>query len=254
MEINKHDDQIAQAFEMLEKGSVEQGEAIIKDLLEEDPGDCNLLFGMGIVHTTRKQYDAAIEYFEKAVKISPDYMEAYFNIAVAYKEKSDIYNMLRAFQKVVSLGNPRDPVVQEANRILAEWNQHLLKTNKTTIGGYLRCSELFHAACDEMERQNWQKAIKYFKKVLSISANHYQSYGNMGICYAKTGRKQEALHALDQAIRLNPHYEVAIVNKAIISDLEEGEVFEGGRVASIDYSKDYSLKNKSYIAEIQSEN
>jgi superkiller protein 3 len=246
------DDEIDQALEMLEKGAIDQGATILMDLLKEYPENCSVLFGVGILHTTRKQYDEAIGYFEKASEISPDYIEAYYNIGVAYKEKLDIYNMLRAFLKVSSIGNPREPIVQNANKLLAEWNQHLLTTNKTNIDGYLRGSEFFDTACNEMEQLNWQKAIKFFKKVLSITANNYQSYGNLGICYAKLGKKGEALHAIDQALLLNSDYEVAIVNKAIISDLEEGECLKNEHIEIIDYAKDYSLKNKSYIAEMQS--
>ncbi len=246
------DDEIDQALEMLEKGEIEQCATSLTDLLEKHPRNCNVLFGVGILHTTRKQYDEAIGYFEKVTQISPDYIEAYYNIGVAYKEKLDIYNMLRAFLKVSSIGNPRDPIAQKANQILAEWNQHLLKANKTNIDGYLRGSEFFNTACDEMERQNWQKAIKFFKKVIAITANHYQSYGNLGLCYAKLGKKQEAIQAFDQALLLNPEYEVAIINKAVINGLEEGECLKDGRIDIIDYAKDYSLKNRSYIAEMQS--
>lgn len=252
-EINPEiDDKIDQALKMLETGTNNQGAAILISLLEEHPANCNVLFGMGTLYFSRKQYDEAIGYFEKVVEISPEYIEAYFNIAVAYKEKVDITNMLRAFQKVVSVGGPHEPLVRHAAQYLAGWNQHLLKSNKTNIDGYLRGSDLFKAGFDEMEQRNWQKAIGYFKKVLSISANHYQSYGNIGICLAKLGRKQEALQALDQAIRLYPDYELAIVNKAIISILEEGECLNDERVEIIDYAKDYSIKNKSYIAEFQS--
>jgi tetratricopeptide (TPR) repeat protein len=251
-EINHEiDDRVDQALEMLEKGSIDQGATFLKGLLDEHPANCNVLFGMGVLHITRKQYDEAIDYFKKVVEISPGYIQAYYNIAVAYKEKLDIGNMLRAFQKVVSVGNSREAFVRDAAQHLAKWNQHLLKENKTNIDGYLRGLDLFKAACDEMEQQNWRKAIGYFKKVLSITANHYQSFGNIGLCYAKLGLKQEALHALDQAIRLNPDYEVAVVNKAIISNLEEGECLKDGRVKIIDYAKDYSLKNKSYITEMQ---
>jgi tetratricopeptide (TPR) repeat protein len=153
---------------------------------------------------------------------------------------------------VVSLGEPRNPIVLNAVQYLAGWNQHLLRSSKTTIAGYLRGSDLFDAGMNQMEQQSWQKAIGYFKKVLSISSNHYQSYGNIGICLAKLGRKQEALQALDQAIGLNPDYELAIVNKAIISCLEAGECLNDKRIGKIDYAKDYSIKDKSYIAEFQS--
>jgi tetratricopeptide (TPR) repeat protein len=82
----------------------------------------------------------------------------------------------------------------------------------------------------------------YYNEVLAISANHYQSYGNIGICYIKLGLKQEALDAFDEAIRINPEYELAVVNRAIIEKLAEGENWNKVAVGITDYAKEYTLK------------
>jgi lipoprotein NlpI len=66
------------------------------------------------------------------------------------------------------------------------------------------------------------------------------------------GRKSEALAALDKALEIDPQYEPAIVNRAVIESLDEGEKLEQEGFMSIDYYKDYPLKKKSFVESIQS--
>lgn len=80
-----------------------------------------------------------------------------------------------------------------------------------------------------------------------INANHPQSYGNMGICYGQLGQKALALEAFDKTLELDPDYEPALVNRAIVETLQEGEKLPSGEVASVEYYKEYPLRKKSYI-------
>jgi len=85
-----------------------------------------------------------------------------------------------------------------------------------------------------------------------INKRHPQSYGNLGLCYAQLGRKSEALEAFDKAIEIDPKYEPAIFNRAVIESLDEGEKLEPEGFMSIDYYKDYPLKKKSFVESIHS--
>jgi lipoprotein NlpI len=82
-----------------------------------------------------------------------------------------------------------------------------------------------------------------------INKRHPQSYGNLGLCYAQLGRKADALAALDKALEIDPKYELATVNRAVIESLHEGEKLQqkGFAPMSVDYYKDYSAKKKSFI-------
>jgi len=98
-----------------------------------------------------------------------------------------------------------------------------------------------------MEKQEWQRAIDGFKACLIKNEKHPQSYGNMGLCYAQLGQKEAALSAFDKALEIDPAYEPAIVNRAAVESLEEGEKLESSKLDSIDYYKDFYLKKRSYL-------
>ena len=69
----------------------------------------------------------------------------------------------------------------------------------------------------------------------------------LGICLARLGRKDEALKAFTLALEIDPDYEPAMVNMAIVEQLPEGEALTAREVRRIEYYKDYPLQNKSYI-------
>jgi hypothetical protein len=51
------------------------------------------------------------------------------------------------------------------------------------------------------------------------------------------------------ALEINPRYELAAMNRAVTLGLAEKEISDGP-VASIDYSKDYAARKRSYIDEL----
>jgi len=63
------------------------------------------------------------------------------------------------------------------------------------------------------------------------------------------GEKVRALECLNKALEIDPDYEVAIVNKALVERMNEGER-PVGNIESIDYTREYrAKKKKSYIAD-----
>ncbi|MEK6777897.1 MAG: tetratricopeptide repeat protein [bacterium] len=68
-------------------------------------------------------------------------------------------------------------------------------------------------------------------------------YGNLGLAYAGLGEKARALECLNKALEIDPDYEVAIVNKALVERLDQGERIEGN-IESVDYRRRiHDLKN-----------
>ncbi len=59
----------------------------------------------------------------------------------------------------------------------------------------IQSAEIFQQAIDTMEKGEWEPGLELFKKVNRIHPRHHQSYGNMSICLARLGRRQEALVA-----------------------------------------------------------
>lgn len=58
----------------------------LKQLLEQEPHDTMLLFGLGNEYFSLGQCAAAMPYFEEAVRVDPEYAAVYVYLARAYEE------------------------------------------------------------------------------------------------------------------------------------------------------------------------
>ena len=245
IEINEEvENTVDRALALVEKGDIEKGETMISDLKKDHPLSHVVHYGLGVVHAFKGQNDEAVECFEKATDIFPYFLEAHFNKGVAYKNKLDIGNTVKAFKKVIEIGDPEDSIVKQAGNVIKEMERGMLKTEGIDLETYLECQKRFDEAFSCMEKQEWEKAIDGFKACLIKGKKHPQSYGNMGLCYAQLGQKAEALAAFDKALEIDPTYEPAILNRAIVESLEEGKTLEGSEMTSVEYYKDFSLKKR----------
>lgn len=253
VEINEEvENAVEDALAFVERGDISKGEEIVRELQIQYPRNHMVNYGIGVVNALKGQYDDAIKYFTRATDIFPYFIEAHFNKAVAYKSKFDIKNMVGSFKEVISIGDPHDDMVQKANSFVTELEQQIMATNNITLEQFFQAQEKFETAFSNMEKKEWQKAIRGFEECLMINKRHAQSYGNLGICHAQLGRKSEALAALDKALEIDPQYEPAIVNRSFIESLDKGEKLVQEGFMSIDYYKDYPLKKKSFIESIYS--
>jgi predicted Zn-dependent protease len=60
----------------------------LKQLLEQEPHDTMLLFGLGNELLSLGHYTEAIPYFEEAVRVDPEYAAVYVYLARAYEESN----------------------------------------------------------------------------------------------------------------------------------------------------------------------
>ena len=239
--------EVDRAIILCEQGSFPDAHAILQKLLPEHPHNHLIYYGMGIYHSLQGNDDEALSYFDRATDIYPYFIEAHFNKGQIFKNKLDIKRMIDVYQTVIEIGDPQDEAVKQAKDILQEFEQHLQKNDNISLNAYLKGVEIFERAFEAMNNKKWEQAITLFQQCIRYYPRHPQSYGNMGICYGKLGQKALALQVLDKALELDPNYEPAIVNRAIVESLKKGEKLSPGKIDTIEYYKEYPLNKKSYI-------
>ncbi|MDM8559798.1 tetratricopeptide repeat protein [Candidatus Parabeggiatoa sp. HSG14] len=225
------------ALTIVENGDIKAGEEIISELFEKYPDSHTVQYAKGVVCAMKEQYKESLTYFDKAIEIFPYFVEAWFNKGTSHQKLLDIDEAIKAFKKVVELGNPTEKFVRYANDFITDLEKHLDNELGIPLDNYLKSKERFEEAFTAMRKGQWDKALIGFKAVVAMNPKHPQSYGNMGTCYIQLGYKQEALAAFDKALELNPNYEPAIINRAIAASLEEGEKISSTQLQTLDYYK-----------------
>jgi len=150
-----------------------------------DPEDHITQFDIGLVYYYRERYDQAIQQFEKAIQLKPDFAPAINSLGNAYLEKGEWDNAIEAYRKIaedVFYGTPHFAV---SNMALAYY-----------------------------QKGDYRQAEKYFLEALKLNPDFANALGGLGMTYTAMGRYAEAAQKLERAVRKNPklpqlHYELA---------------------------------------------
>lgn len=254
VEINEEVEKaVDDALALVEAGSILKGERILQELQMRHPKNHMVNYGIGVVNAFKQKYDQAIKYFTRATDAFPYFVEAHFNKAVAYKNKLNIRYASKSFKDVIEMGDPDANLVRQAKEFVTELERQIMEMYNITLDQYFKAQDVFEKAFSYMEKGAWPQAIADFQKCVKLNAKHPQTWGNLGLCYAQAGRKAEALSAFDRALDIDPNYEPAMVNKAVVESLQDGAKPDQESFETIDYHRNYPLKKRSFVRSILNE-
>jgi tetratricopeptide (TPR) repeat protein len=242
------DEQCDKALSLVESGQIERAEEFMSELLRKYPYYHSVQYGMGVCCVFQEKLEEATRFFKKAVDIFPYFTEAHFNIAMAYSKWGEVGETVKAFKEVIRVGGNRTLVSEAKNRV-EDLERMVKKRYGFDLDTYVRNNETFNKAFAALEETKFDVAIDLFTKVLSVDPKNVQSWGNLGLAYAGLGQRTKALECLDRALELDPKYELAIANKLFVEKMEEGQCLKG-KTESVNYYRDYGIKNKSYLGEV----
>lgn len=207
----------------VEQRKFRKAEKLLNSLMQAHPDHYMVSYGMGVLFAMRERYDQAIEYFKKAVEVFPLFLEAHYNLAIAYKSIFDVANMVRTLRHVVELAEPGSEYHHNAQDLLRVAEQSMSANNGYGLEAYINGQDEFDRAFKLMENGDWKGAIKGFQRSIRLCPDMPQPHGNIGICHGKLGQKQEALLSFEKALEIDPDYEPALINKRATEQLIEGQ-------------------------------
>lgn len=129
-----------------------------------------------------KYLQDGIEQLQKGVELVPTYNDAWYHMAIAYKELKDNPNALRCFEKARNEKYSKD----------AEF----LVAQGVSMG----------------EAKMFDKAFENFNAAIAINPKSSEAYNNMGIYLTDAGKLNEALVSLNKSVELKKDNENAVYN------------------------------------------
>jgi tetratricopeptide (TPR) repeat protein len=141
-------------------------------------------FNKGYAFYESGNYKEALNAYNKAIQLNPQYAGAYNNRGVVYSKSGNHQQALNDFNKAIQL-NPQDA--------MAYYNRGL--------------------AYDGLG--NHQQAINDFNKAIQLNPQYAEAYNNRGFAYGRLGNHQQALNDCNKAIQLNPQYAMAYFNRGL---------------------------------------
>lgn len=175
-------------FKKFGEGKYPDAEVIAKQALKVSPDQPRALQLIGLIRHNQKDFEKAIEYFQKALELEPDNAENHNNISLCYSN-------LGRFNKSIS---------------------HMQKAIELSPNCYY-----MHANLGLQYRQNQQteEAMKSFRKSLDLQEDAH-TWGMLGGCHGERHELDEAEACFKRAIELDPKFGGAHVDLASIYQLK----------------------------------
>jgi len=151
--------------------AIDKVNALIKDY----PKSSILLNLVGTFYKSIKMPDKAIQSFENAITIKPDYAEAYNNLGATLQELGRLDMAVKNYEEALSI----KPDYAEAYNNLGN-------------------------ICRENGQQDM--AFKNYEKALTIKPDYAMAHYNLGIALKESGQRDTAVKSLEKALAIQPNY------------------------------------------------
>jgi tetratricopeptide (TPR) repeat protein len=154
----------------------------LNNALKLQPDYADAYNSRGIAHANLGQYQRAIENFNEAIHLKPDYAMVYNNRGFAYSNLGQYQRAIEDFNEAVHL--KPDYTKAYNNRGNAYYS----------LGQY-------------------QRAIENYNEALRLKPDYADAYGNRGNAYYSLGQHQRAIEDYNEAIHLKSDYAMGYNNR-----------------------------------------
>jgi len=217
--LGRHDE-ASQAFANAE--GLEEGAEMRQVYAEQNEANrVRELYNGGITAMENRNYTKAIDFFKSVLELSPDMMEAHFNLGVCYGVKGNKESQIHHFEEAVRL----KPDMADAHYNLGIAYSDA-RMYPQAIAELRRAIELkpsfkdayFSLGTTLYKTADFTGAAAAFEKSLELDPNWLEARLNLGSCYMKTGDVADAIEQFKEAVRLGPgsaeaHYNLGAAYK-----------------------------------------
>jgi tetratricopeptide (TPR) repeat protein len=172
-------------------------------------------FGNGLFDADR--LEEAIESYDKAIELNPDYSEAWSNKGVTLSALGRYGESIQSYNKAIEL---------KSDYYDAFYNKGVALDNlcryKEAIQSYDKATELKSDYYDAFYNKGvalgilsqFEEAINSYDRVIELKPDYSDAFYNKGIALGNLGRHEEAINSYNKVIELKPNFPSAWFNRA----------------------------------------
>ena len=182
-----------------------------------------IFFLQANIHKQLEKYDTAITYFEEAIKLNPNFFEAYNNLGNIKKRIGKIEDAISCFKKAIQL-------------------------NENNIQSYFNLANIYK------DNKNFEELIKTYEKILNFDQNDVKTLYNLGSVYLFIGDIPKGTSLFEKIIKINKNHIPSYRNYISVTKIKKNnEIFKKLEAINVDFLQDdekilfYDALSKGYF-------
>jgi len=196
-------------------GALVEAERQYRHLLTLAPNHADSLHNLGLIALARGDAAAAVELFDKAIKINGKVAEYHYNVALAWRALNRNDHVAAHLERAIALRG--DYALAHLNLGNVRREQHRLADAAACYERAIAVSPnlavaRFNLANVLSELGRPDAAVAQYRQVLAIDPNHAETHGNLGAALIALGRTAEAIAPFERAVALKPDWFEAYEN------------------------------------------
>jgi Flp pilus assembly protein TadD len=177
-------------------------------VIEKEPGSVPVAHNnLGNIYASEGQLDMAIEQYQTALRLKPNFAEAHNNLGNIYKSKGQLDMAVEQYQTALRL---RSNFVEAHNNLgtvykskgqldmAIEEYQTALRLKPNFVEAHNNLGNIY-ASEGQLDM-----AIEEYQTTLRLKPNLAEGHKNLGIAYIRKGLKNEAIREFNAALEINP--------------------------------------------------
>lgn len=169
-------------------GDVEGALAFLKEMLEESPGDAEILYNIGVVHGEAERIDEAVRYMELVLGKDPDHAGALNYVGYTWAERGENLDRAEAMIARALEIRPNDGYITDS----LGWVY------------YKRARPLLEQGRTEKAEALLDRALRHLERAHELTGGDPVVYEHLGDVHRARGEKERALEMYERALALDP--------------------------------------------------
>ncbi|OGY53526.1 MAG: hypothetical protein A2912_06095 [Candidatus Buchananbacteria bacterium RIFCSPLOWO2_01_FULL_40_23b] len=182
-------------------------ETLWQKTLTQRPDYGRVYNNLGFVYYKQKNYDLALQYFQKAKEREPNLAHIYYNLGNVYDELGDYQTAIANYEKVLALGyrfaetyNNLGTIWQKIDNFekARYYYEEALRRDKNYYLAYSNLGVL------DLLAENYPSAQKYFEQALALNDDFGQAHHGLAVSLLNQGKTNEAMTHYKISMKLSP--------------------------------------------------
>ncbi len=195
-------------------------------LLTSNPDNPDMLHSLGVIAYQKEQYDIALEWIGKAIEKNQFVPQFHNTHGIILEALGMIDEAINAYQQAVSLKPDYAEAYHNMAVALQSRGHYALAVERCKQAVMLKpdYSQAYNTMAFSLEKQHlYDEAIENYKHALSLDPDFVEAYNHLGVVLNEKGRSAEAIDNFRNAIKRDPDYAEVYNNMGIA--LKEQEEF-----------------------------